>query len=92
MNGAECGACGNIQCTCDRYPEQLGWIFRDLKENLPLDYKINTCMKGILMVFNRIETKRRLSEKDFANLKSFLTELQRLVAPKSLPRWYEFWK
>jgi len=91
MNGAECGECGNIQCTCDKYPLRLGLIYYELKTvNLPAA-KQALCMQGILMVFDRIESEGKLTNSAFIDLQIFLSKLQCLINP---PRraWWRFWK
>lgn len=94
MNGAECGKCGNIKCTCDPYPAKLGNLYHRLRELRYSDcpvYKQSLCMEGILMVFDRIEEKARLSDTEFVELQTFMAKLQCLINPPK-KKWWQFWK
>ena len=89
MNGAECGECGNIQCTCDPYPGKIGYIFHQLNDgNHTVEYKTLIALKGILMVLDKIEQEKHLSEE-------FVVELKQLVPFSGFvkhKRWWQFWK
>ena len=90
MNGAECGECGKIQCTCDRYPGELAWLRHQLEDSsYTAEHKQSLALKGILMVLTKIESTKELKETDMRVLNEFKLACG-LV--KSEKRWWQFWK
>jgi len=92
MNGAECGKCGKVQCTCDRYPQELALIRHQLEEDYrSVEQKQLLAMKGILLQLDRIETKGKLEPAD----RKVLAELVRPLLVRPLTeekKWWQFWK
>lgn len=89
MNGAECGSCGKIQCTCDRYPGELAYLRHQLEESYSIEYKQSLALKGILMVLTRIESTKELKDTDMQALNEFKNSCGLTHNDK---RWWQFWK
>lgn len=90
MNGAECGECGNIQCTCDKYPLKLGNIYHEMAhEHHTIESRIYLALKGILLVLDRIETTKNLKVENIREANVFIGDLKETLHPK---RWWQFWK